>query len=408
MFSKLESGGVFALAAVLLVFSVALGFMFDRESGLIVYAAGCSVLLLYSVKKWSLRQEDLVFLEKRLKHRTLRYKELLSILPEGVMMLKNGRVEYVNPSFCRHFQLESPEGEFARDLNLSRQMKDLIVDEEQDDEHDVQSSDARLRVRLLKPDDEHLVVVSHDATKENLLNEMRRDFIANAGHELRTPLTVISGFLEIENEMLNRFTEADKARFSTIFANHSLMLEQSARMKNIIEDLLTISKIENNEASEDVEPEVVDVKSLVEDAVRSAQAVSAGRHEISYDAEDAYLIAFEEEIRAALMNLLVNAVRYTPEGGSIRVEWKSTSSGGRISVSDDGIGIAPEHIPRLAERFYRVDRGRSRQSGGTGLGLAIVKHVVKHNKGELSIVSSPGSGSTFAMEFPESRIVRAP
>ena len=171
------------------------------------------------------------------------------------------------------------------------------------------------------------------------------------------------------------------------------MLEQATRMRSLLDDLLLLSSLENRDESDDADAEVIAMPKLLEDVVREGKALSLGRHHITLETEDISLIGDADEIRSAAMNLVSNAVRYTPEGGSIAV-----------SVKDTGIGIEAKHIPRLTERFYRVDKGRSRDTGGTGLGLAIVKHVLRRNGGELQIESTPGKGSTFTMMFPESRI----
>ena len=175
-------------------------------------------------------------------------------------------------------------------------------------------------------------------------------------------------------------------------------------MRRLLEDLLTLSKLENGEELGAEEAVVIAMPKLVEDVVKEGRALSMGRHEIVVDVEDVSLIGQPDEIRSAAMNLVSNAVRYTPAGGRITVSWKRVGVGASLSVTDTGIGIDPKHIPRLTERFFRVDKGRSRETGGTGLGLAIVKHVLRRNGGELEVNSTLGKGSTFSMHFPESRV----
>ena len=254
-------------------------------------------------------------------------------------------------------------------------------------------------VAVVAPDARHTLIVTHDVTERRRIDDMRRDFVANVSHELRTPLTVISGFLETE-------VEQPGAPSALLMHHRQLMVEQTRRMKRLLEDLLMLSGLENADEPGSDEPAVIAMPKLVEDVVREGKALSNGRHEITMEVEDVSLIGQPEEIRSAAMNLVSNAVRYTPDGGSIHVVWRRQGTGAIFSVRDTGIGIAAKHIPRLTERFFRVDKGRSRATGGTGLGLAIVKHILRRNGGELGIESELGKGSTFSMRFPESRIFR--
>src|SRR5882672_2682189 len=230
------------------------------------------------------------------------------------------------------------------------------------------------------------------------LETMRRDFVANVSHELRTPLTVLVGFLETVREL-----KLDPGR-SRDYLN--LMAEQSKRMQRIIEDLLTLSTLES--AAEPPRDERVDVALLLSRIQSEAIALSAGRQRITLDAEPGFdLVGAESEIASAFGNLASNAVRYTPPGGEVRLIWRSSQKGAEFTVEDTGVGIEAEHIPRLTERFYRVDRGRSRETGGTGLGLAIVKHALARHQATLEIESTPGTGSRFAAKFPARRVIPA-
>jgi two-component system phosphate regulon sensor histidine kinase PhoR len=233
-----------------------------------------------------------------------------------------------------------------------------------------------------------------DITQTDRLDSMRRDFVANVSHELRTPLTVLSGFVETLQEM-----EVDaEARQRYL----QLMGEQSQRMLSIIQDLLTLSSIESSPPPQD---QRVDMTSLIDKLQRDAVALSAGRHRIVLDSEgQGDLLGSESELVSALANLVSNAVRYTPTGGTITLCWRVSPKGAEFAVQDTGIGIDPEHIPRLTERFYRVDRGRSRSAGGTGLGLAIAKHSLNRHQATLDITSKPGEGSRFAANFPAGRV----
>jgi two-component system phosphate regulon sensor histidine kinase PhoR len=227
---------------------------------------------------------------------------------------------------------------------------------------------------------------------------MRRDFVANVSHEMRTPLTVVSGFLETVIDGLDDLAKEDIRHYL------GLASEQAGRMQQLIQDLLTLSALETGAPMWQEEP--VDVAKLVHDVEREAIVVSGGRHRIELDCSvSAPLLGNAKELHSAFANLAINAVRYTPEGGHIRISWRQRGTVVEYTVEDDGIGIAADHIPRLTERFYRVDRGRSRETGGTGLGLAIVKHVLSRHQGDLLIDSEPGRGSRFTACFPARRLV---
>jgi len=227
---------------------------------------------------------------------------------------------------------------------------------------------------------------------------MRRDFVANVSHELKTPVTVLSGFVETLADDRVQLTPVQRKRFL------DLMAEQSQRMRRLIEDLLTLSALESSQAPNDEQK--VAVRPLCDRLLEEARALSGERHQILVEiASEAALYGSEAELTSAFSNLVSNAIRYSPEGGSIRIRWRLEDGRGVFSVSDTGIGIDPRHIPRLTERFYRVDRGRSRETGGTGLGLAIVKHVLTRHDATLEIESESGHGSTFSAIFPEHRVI---
>jgi two-component system phosphate regulon sensor histidine kinase PhoR len=234
-----------------------------------------------------------------------------------------------------------------------------------------------------------------DVTQSDRLDQMRRDFVANVSHELRTPLTVLAGFLETLQEI--EVSPEEQARFL------EMMAEQSKRMQSIVQDLLTLSSIESAPPPEN---QLVDMVNLLDKLRRDAEALSAGRHTIIVESDGrGDLRGSEPELVSAFGNLVANAVRYTPAGGTVRLVWHATQQGAEFAVQDSGIGIEAKHIPRLTERFYRVDRGRSRDAGGTGLGLAIAKHSLNRHQALLEISSKPGQGSRFAARFPSSRIV---
>ncbi|HMV00195.1 MAG TPA: phosphate regulon sensor histidine kinase PhoR [Rhodocyclaceae bacterium] len=256
------------------------------------------------------------------------------------------------------------------------------------------SGDRVLSVHVLPYGRGNRLMQVKDVTQADLLDRMRRDFVANVSHELRTPLTVLAGFLETLQEIeLEPYEQRHYLE---------LMSDQSQRMQRIVRDLLTLSSLE---AAPPPENEVIDMATLLDKLKRDAEALSGGRHRIVLEAEGGDLRGAEGELISAMANLVTNAVRYTPEGGTVTISWRSGSEGGEFAVQDTGIGIDPQHIPRLTERFYRVDRGRSRDTGGTGLGLAIVKHALVRHQAGLDITSTPGKGSRFAVRFPTARLV---
>ena len=250
-----------------------------------------------------------------------------------------------------------------------------------------------LSLKLRPFSDGRKLLVSFDVTQIERADTTRRDFIANVSHELRTPLTVIHGFLEHMSDA--PVMPAEQAR-----RHIALMVQQSDRMLKLVDDLLMLSRLEGGDSP--TREEVVDIHALAQGLADDARALSAGKHQIEVDVfEGACIMGGADELRSAFGNLVSNAVRYTPPGGRITLAWRINEQGGGVfSVSDSGIGIAAEHIPRLTERFYRVDRGRSRETGGTGLGLAIVKHVSLRHQAMLEIHSEPGTGSEFRIVFP--------
>ncbi len=252
-----------------------------------------------------------------------------------------------------------------------------------------------LSLQLVAYGDNLKLLLSRDITRFERLETMRRDFVANVSHELKTPLTVLSGFLETISE--SAVTPAQRAQYM------QLMQEQAARMQRLVDDLLTLSALEGTSGPR---AEQIDATALFARIEETARQVSNGEHDIRFDiAPGVRIVGSESELTSAFANLVTNAIRYTPEHGRIDVAWHRTNDGGAtLTVADTGIGIPAQHMPRLTERFYRVDRSRSRQSGGTGLGLAIVKHVLTRHQGTLDIASEVGRGSTFTATLPAQRI----
>ena len=241
----------------------------------------------------------------------------------------------------------------------------------------------------------HLLLVQ-DVTDLQKADAMRRDFVANVSHEMRTPITVLMGFLETVQSLDLKKDQQDQY--------FDMMMSQAQRMKSLVEDLLTLANLESNALP--ATNTVVKVETLMALLKNDAEALSQGKHSFNFDVNSKQnLLGDEREILSAFSNLVSNAIRYTPDIGSIDVQWKVNDQGqGEFSVTDTGPGIASEHLTRLTERFYRVDRSRSRDTGGTGLGLAIVKHIANRHQTQLLIESTPGRGSKFMLRFPKERV----
>lgn len=250
-----------------------------------------------------------------------------------------------------------------------------------------------LNCRIVPYGAKQRLVLIRDVTDRIRVNRIRRDFVANASHELRSPLTVISGYLEsiAEDDQLDGNLAKPIAQ----------MRAQARRMETIITDLLELSRLESSGAAAD--DEAVPVPALIHGV---QQAFAAGDSpDIRVQVEtDAAILGVTAEIESVLYNLVSNAVRHTAADGQIEISWSRDSGGAELLVRDSGEGIATEHLPRLTERFFRVDRGRARHDGGFGLGLAIVKHVLERHDAELSIASEPGKGSEFRCRFPAQRV----
>ena len=241
----------------------------------------------------------------------------------------------------------------------------------------------------------HLLLVQN-VTDLQKADAMRRDFVANVSHEMRTPITVLMGFLETVQSL-----DLEQSQREQYFG---MMMSQAQRMKSLVEDLLTLANLEAN--SLPAASNIVNIETSMALLKNDAEALSHGNHLFTFEALDkANLLGDEREVLSAFSNLVSNAIRYTPDAGSVHVKWSINVDGqGEFSVTDTGPGIASEHLSRLTERFYRVDRSRSRDTGGTGLGLAIVKHIANRHQAQLAIESTPGKGSTFMLRFPKERL----
>jgi two-component system phosphate regulon sensor histidine kinase PhoR len=262
------------------------------------------------------------------------------------------------------------------------------------------SKPVRLSVHMHPYGEGRNLMLSQDITALEQAEAMRRDFVANVSHEIRTPLTVLAGFVETLQSL--PLQEPERRRYL------GLMEQQARRMQTLVSDLLTLSRLEGSPPppAQEWHPVALLMAQIEQDAHDLSTLLWSGPKALTFETDAEIEIAGSgSELLSAMSNLVGNAIRYTPADKPITVRWNSLSSGGAVfSVRDHGAGIAPEHLPRLTERFYRVDRSRSRETGGTGLGLAIVKHVAQRHGAELVIDSTPGKGSCFSIGFPPHRV----
>ncbi len=361
---------------------------------------------------WGLIYKELARhrMRSRKRKRTLnrfasRFRKVASSLPDGLIMLnKAGQVEWANPAANQLLNISWPRDE---DVPLTQL---LHIDDLQEY---LESPDYQKPLEFPSPINKAIIislrvtpfgskksqrlVVVRNITEIYNLNQTRRDFVSNVSHELRTPLTVISGFLEnlSENEMLS----FQRRPFV-------LMLQQAERMNSIINDLLTLSRLEMGSAASSEKP--VMVANLLQKIIDQAAVLAEqkGGYDLNLEVDsELCLLGEESELQSAFSNLIFNAVIHTPPKTRIKVSWRREGKVACLQIEDSGPGIEQQHIPRLTERFYRVDKARSRQSGGTGLGLAIVKHIIARHDGELRISSQPGVGSQFVCTFPEEMVL---
>jgi two-component system phosphate regulon sensor histidine kinase PhoR len=342
--------------------------------------------------------------ERRLQDNEERFRRTISALPEGLVLIDAAlQIEWCNPVAERHLGLSLKADQGLRLTNLVRDPAFVAYMTSGNFGESLlfrphANPALALAVDVIEFEPARAIVISRDVTQTERVDAMRRDFVANVSHELRTPLTVINGFLET---LLDAEPPLDELRRRHLL----LMHDQAQRMNRLVEDLLLLSQLESQDAP--VADEQIDGGQLIAELAAEARALSAGRHAIRIAGESPRLRGLREELRSAFSNLVSNAIRYTPEGGSITLRWRAADDGLHFEVEDSGIGIAPEHIPRLTERFYRVDKSRSRETGGTGLGLAIVKHVLLRHQARLEIRSQLGQGSVFSVVLPLARVVNA-
>ena len=345
-------------------------------------------------------ERDAARRQKELGDALAQLRRAAQAMPDGVVLLDaRNSIEWCNDNAASMLGLD-PRADVGQPIsNLVREPDfiDYLA------AHDEVSQPVRvaaerggvLSVQLIPYGEAQTLLLVRDVTQSERVETMRRDFVANVSHELRTPLTVLVGFLETVREL-----KLDPQRVKDYL---NMMREQGARMHRIIEDLLALSVLES------APPPAADrvrVAQLLERLRSDAVALSGGKHTVTASGTPSVdLAGSESELTSAFGNLISNAIRYTPAGGKVTLAWRDGPDGAFFSVEDTGPGIAPEHIPRLTERFYRVDRSRSRETGGTGLGLAIVKHALARHQASLDIESKVGTGSRFTVRIPASRTI---
>ncbi|MGM3389393.1 phosphate regulon sensor histidine kinase PhoR [Stutzerimonas stutzeri] len=324
-------------------------------------------------------------------------------LRDAVIMLDHeGNLEWWNPAAERLLGLKNPQDTGHPVTNLVRHptFKEYFESGRHEEPLELSSpvnDRLWLQITITRYGNSEHLMVARDITRIHQLEQMRKDFVANVSHELRTPLTVIAGYLETMLE----HTDEMPARWSRAL---NQMNQQASRMQHLLNDLLLLAKLEATSPPTMTQP--IAVATLLQSIKGDAQALSGERHHrITLEADPTLLLkGSEAELRSAFSNLVFNAVKYTPDEGEVHIRWWCNEHGAHLAVQDSGIGIEAKHLPRLTERFYRVDSSRASKTGGTGLGLAIVKHVLLRHQGRLDVNSTPGKGSTFTCHFPLSQV----
>ncbi len=424
------AAGLYTSAAIFVLAGVA-GLVFGTNGAIAVLACGFALVVAYHLwhlhrlERWAAgpvdapvpdargpwqvgftalyrRVRDRTAYQRRLTDTIQRFQEATDAVPDGMVVLDSAnRVRWLNRRAQGHLGLERdkdvgrPVANVARQPELVRYLdrgdfSDAVVVES------TREPGVVLSIQVVPFGEDERLLISRDVTKLQAVERMRRDFIANVSHELKTPLTVVAGFIETLQDL--DVDDASRRRYM------QLMGDQARNMQRLVADLLTLSTLESQ--GHDMTATWFAVRPLLRELATEARALSAGTHVLELEeGPEAEIEGSRDELRSAFANLISNAVRYTLPGGRITVAWRIDADGaGLYDVTDTGIGIAPEHLPRLTERFYRVDRSRSRATGGTGLGLAIVKHVVLRHDAELLIASEPGCGSTFTVKLPPWRV----
>jgi two-component system phosphate regulon sensor histidine kinase PhoR len=412
--------------AILLLIAILLGLMFGRAAVWLALVLGgmlaAQYVNLFRLQRWIRHRADedppelrgvwgdvvgLVsrihrrknFHKRRVTQLFREFRRLSAALPDGVLLLTSAHeIVWFNRMAANQLGLRRKQDVGLPISNLVRQPEFAEYLRRRSGSGGVivraRGGDAFLLLVVIPAGDQFLMLV-RDVTREARLEEMRKDFVANASHELRSPLTVIAGYLDqlVEDPGLAgewREPVADMRR-------------QADRMQEIVDDLLELSRLEAT--AEEAPHAVVDMPALLERLAQEARAAAVAPPSIGLEVDRRLLLkGSESELHSIAWNLIWNAVKYTPASGTVTIRWQRDGHGALLQVQDTGIGIAPEHLPRLTERFYRVDRGRARARGGSGLGLSIVKHGLQRHGGRLEIASEEGSGSTFTARFPVRRI----
>ncbi|HET7314528.1 phosphate regulon sensor histidine kinase PhoR [Salinisphaera sp.] len=418
--------------AAWLAFAALIGLLFHRVTlallvALAIYTAG-HLFFAYQLHRWLTQARveprdgfgvwreiytELFRLKQRNRRRKKRLKSIVgefqastAALPDGAVVIDGrGRIVWFNNAAAALLALRAGQDNGQRIVNLVRHPRfaAFLTGADQtgaplEVPSPVNDADT-LSLRIVPYGDGQRLLVARDISEQKRLESTRRDFAANASHELRTPLTVLRGYLEMMKE-----EAVDAGELAAWRVPIREMDAQSARMGRIIDSLLRLARLESEGLAQ--AQEVIDVPAMIRRLAEDFRRADEGRHEIEIDVENGLsLFGRPAEIESVISNLVANALRYTPAGGHVTVRWHGRNGAPRLAVSDDGPGIAAEHLPRLTERFYRIDPGRGASDGGTGLGLAIVKHGLEHHEAELVIDSTPGVGSTFAAVFPRQRVV---
>ncbi len=325
-----------------------------------------------------------------------RFRSGAESLPDAVILTtEEGTMFWCNGLAQQLLGLRWPDDNGQNILNLLRypEFTQYLKKRDFTRPHNLVLNNGRhLEIRVMPYSDKQWLMVARDVTQMHQLEGARRNFFANVSHELRTPLTVLQGYLEMMQEQTLEGAPREKAL--------QTMREQTQRMEGLVKQLLTLSRIEA--APTLALNETIDVPMMLRMLEREAQTLSQQQHQLTFEVDNTLKVrGSTDELRSAISNLVYNAVNHTPAGTHITVRWRHAPTGAEFSVEDNGPGIGPEHIPRLTERFYRVDKARSRQTGGSGLGLAIVKHAINHHDSRLDIVSTPGKSTRFSFVIPE-------
>ncbi len=349
--------------------------------------------LLYGLHQMQMRNKKR---RRELGNLIKRFRSGAESLPDAVVLTtEEGAMFWCNGLAQQLLGLRWPDDNGQNILNLLRypEFAQYLKKRDFTRPHNLVMNNGRhLEIRVMSYSDKQWLMVARDVTQMHQLEGARRNFFANVSHELRTPLTVLQGYLEMMQEQTLEGAPREKAL--------QTMREQTQRMEGLVKQLLTLSRIEA--APTLALNETIDVPMMLRMLEREAQTLSQHQHQLTFEVDNTLKVrGSTDEMRSAISNLVYNAVNHTPAGTHITVRWQHVPTGAEFSVEDDGPGIGPEHIPRLTERFYRVDKARSRQTGGSGLGLAIVKHAINHHDSRLDIVSTPGKSTRFSFVIPE-------